>query len=595
MMNKLIETKISSLNIIKIKRTSAHNRLPSQGTAVFQFVYEDGSDEILQLDIIKKEDIYKFIYEGKTVNLDYCYVEDFSSDEIDINKICNSKDRKIPIVGFTAFSSFFNLKENKRIVFDNAIFKNGTIDFRNCKFGDGSISFKDSEFIARQVDFRNANFGAGTISFENVKFYNKCIDFREAHFNNGNISFKSADFRGSSYFNDVKFKTGNISFNRASFGGQSVSFKGTEFANGDLDFSCTTFMPSRKDKIQHMSIDFTRSIFGKGEISFRQSYAESSNITFKDNHFYDYVNMQFAYCRFLEIIECRIENVLNLNPTKYIPVDIKRINMLNTIILGQIRLDWYKNNVKKVIYKQDKSTTFKEKAEQFRMLKENFSNLGQYDDEDESYLEYRKCEIKSRLYDRIETPKRASKRKIKLINYKNNLNQRVKFYKNKLNNQANSHILDYIKYLIALNKLYLIRPIESIRYFLKWLIFYKIGGFGTKPRNVFITMLIVVCAFAVLFTFIPFFEFNIGALNEINILGSGNSRRITHQLFSIEVGNIKNLINSFYYSGITFLTIGYGDIHPLNTPTKLLSIFEGFLGIFLMSYFTVSFVRKLLR
>ena len=51
---------------------------------------------------------------------------------------------------------------------------------------------------------------------------------------------------------------------------------------------------------------------------------------------------------------------------------------------------------------------------------------------------------------------------------------------------------------------------------------------------------------------------------------------------------------AFYHSAITFLTIGYGDHFPFGA-IRWMSGIEGFVGLFLMSYFTVAFVRKILR
>jgi hypothetical protein len=56
----------------------------------------------------------------------------------------------------------------------------------------------------------------------------------------------------------------------------------------------------------------------------------------------------------------------------------------------------------------------------------------------------------------------------------------------------------------------------------------------------------------------------------------------------------KEFGNSLYYSAITFLTIGYGDYFA-DGFLKIVAGCEGFSGIFLMSYFTVAFVRKILR
>jgi hypothetical protein len=63
------------------------------------------------------------------------------------------------------------------------------------------------------------------------------------------------------------------------------------------------------------------------------------------------------------------------------------------------------------------------------------------------------------------------------------------------------------------------------------------------------------------------------------------------------VGNPDNLsvfFQSFYHSGITFFTIGYGDVFPQGL-SRIVSGVEGFIGVFMMSYFTVAFVRKVLR
>ena len=58
--------------------------------------------------------------------------------------------------------------------------------------------------------------------------------------------------------------------------------------------------------------------------------------------------------------------------------------------------------------------------------------------------------------------------------------------------------------------------------------------------------------------------------------------------------NLSTLLQSFYHSAITFFTIGYGDVYPVGL-SRVISGLEGFMGVFMMSYFTVAFVRKVLR
>ena len=65
-------------------------------------------------------------------------------------------------------------------------------------------------------------------------------------------------------------------------------------------------------------------------------------------------------------------------------------------------------------------------------------------------------------------------------------------------------------------------------------------------------------------------------------------------LFQIP-GLITDSSKSFYHSVVTFLTIGYGDVQPGNVKGIILSGIEGFLGLFLMAYFTIAFARKVLR
>ncbi|MDD2971656.1 MAG: potassium channel family protein [Lachnospiraceae bacterium] len=67
----------------------------------------------------------------------------------------------------------------------------------------------------------------------------------------------------------------------------------------------------------------------------------------------------------------------------------------------------------------------------------------------------------------------------------------------------------------------------------------------------------------------------------------------------IVVYDVQSLISKFlsalYYSGITFFTIGYAEAEFTTSFIKVISIIEGFSGVFLMSYLTAVFVRKLAR
>ncbi|WP_160134709.1 pentapeptide repeat-containing protein [Halococcus salsus] len=46
---------------------------------------------------------------------------------------------------------------------------------------------------------------------------------------------------------------------------------------------------------------------------------------------------------------------------------------------------------------------------------------------------------------------------------------------------------------------------------------------------------------------------------------------------------LSEILLAFYYSSVTFTTLGYGDIQPVNTAAQYLSIIESFAGAFLMA------------
>ncbi|WP_040697058.1 ion channel [Pseudoalteromonas citrea] len=104
-------------------------------------------------------------------------------------------------------------------------------------------------------------------------------------------------------------------------------------------------------------------------------------------------------------------------------------------------------------------------------------------------------------------------------------------------------------------------------------------GYGEKPENVirFSLSMIVVCA-------LLYFLFGISYQDQIIQLSQNNS-------FS---ENLSALLNSFYFSVVTFTTLGYGDITPVGISRFIASI-EAFTGSFSLALFVVVFVKRMTR
>ena len=107
------------------------------------------------------------------------------------------------------------------------------------------------------------------------------------------------------------------------------------------------------------------------------------------------------------------------------------------------------------------------------------------------------------------------------------------------------------------------------------LVFDKVGLYATNPFRVLFSIVVVNFIFSLIYTM--FYS----ASNMLTCMDNS-------------VGIFEKILGNLYFSAITFFTVGYGDCSPLGF-FKILAPLEGFVGVFLMSYFTVAFVRKILR
>ena len=127
-----------------------------------------------------------------------------------------------------------------------------------------------------------------------------------------------------------------------------------------------------------------------------------------------------------------------------------------------------------------------------------------------------------------------------------------------INKEAKSHV----RYL---------ELIESNRYFYEK-VFVRLFGGLLKPFRLFFLMLAVMVVYAAIYQ-LPQLVFNAPCPD-----GSTDVRGL-------------EFVEALYYSGITFTTVGYGDISPVGIG-RFIAITEGVLGILLSSAFLASLIRK---
>lgn len=425
--------------------------------------------------------------------------------------------------------------------FENIYFGNGDISFKSAEFKSGKVNFNSAEFGEGKKDFTNTDFGTGNIIFKNVNFANGKVSFRMAFFGDGFVDFHYAKFgNGKISFDYAKFTDGGINFSAVDFGTGDVSFANTFFGNGNISFEASELSGkfTIKDSVlgngefnfqsaefNYADIEIINVDFGIGKVSFKNSIIK--NLSLKESQLDNYFDLRVKKCNLLDLSDTVIKDIIDISPLEY-KSTINEFNFSGMRLLGRIYLDWKINNVKEIILKQKSSNNAK--SEQFRILKENYNQTGQYSYEDQAYVEFKRSEAKAH-------------REIEIQN----------------------------------KKLLKIKP--HLKYWFQWLIFDKMGKYATDPLRVLITMIITYIAFT--FIYILFAEFG-----EVHIISS---------LFNPSDPRVLNPIaRAFYHSAITFLTIGYGDYYP-DGISRWISAIEGFTGLFLMSYFTVAFVRKVLR
>ncbi len=456
--------------------------------------------------------------------------------------------------------SFANANFNDgKTSFKEARFGDGDVDFHYANFGDGEVTFEKAEFGDGEVNFRSTKFGNGKVDFTRCEFGDGEVNFTNAEFGNGNVYFVNSNFQsGKASFKLATFGTGKKDFHYAKFGEGDKNFERTNFGAGDVDFRAVDFNEGRinfilaefgdgdvtfeASELKKGKITFRRNAFGKGMINFAMAEFENAELIFENINFNqesvtfhrakfnslsikscqldNYFDLRFLKCGILDLSDTIIRDIIDMTPYDF-DMELKALNLSGVRLLGRIFIEWNTTNVKKLIYQQESS--FRSKSEQFRILKQNYNSTGQYNDEDESYIEFKRTELEADLRDSIKK-------------------KRSKF-------RAYFH------------------------YWIQHFLFDKIGLYATNPIRVLVSMLIFYFAFSLLYIFLP----------DAHIESSlGDPEKLPY------------VAKCFYFSVVTFFTVGYGDYYP-GGYLKIVAGIEGFCGVFLMSYFTVAFVRKILR
>ena len=514
------------------------------------------------LGVVEVNSLYDQLAQGQSINLDNRYVQDFSL--ADYRKRAGiPNDQTVILETFSARNAYFENESGTDFSF--AEFNGESAVFSNCIFGDGPVSFYHASFCVKRAEFQATRFGSGLANFQYVEFHSESCMFDGIQFDTGDVQFISAKFGDSKVsfreaqfgegvvdFHYSSFGNGNLTFDKAVFGGGEVSFKRVDFGHGKVDFKRVNFGDGNIDfseaDFKSGKIIFRSAVFGNGHVIFDHVVSESdfifdnaefgngklsffgakaSKLSFQLCQFNNYLDLRVNTVRRIDLSYTIVRDIIDLMPTEKCKVEVDQMNFSGMRNLGNLYLDWQGNKVLKLILSQTDSS-FKQKSEQFLVLKETYKTTGRYADEDKAYVWYKRMELKSDLEHAIQKDARNA----------------------------------FWAYPTA---------------FSKWLLFDKIGLYATEPLRVLFSVGVVYTLFSLLYLFLPF------VADTYIDTGGGDT-----------LANLNEVAKAFYYSAITFLTIGYGEYYPIGVMRIFASI-EGYVGVFLMGYFSVAFVRKVLR
>ena len=554
--------------------------------AVLTFHSPDTHEEsLVELGYIEEDEIFEIIHRGDPLVLDHCYIDRLSlAGYREKNKL----DRKdyVQIRNFSVRSALVNCKT--AVEFEYAEFTGEGISFEGTRFASGSlnlhasrikgggvdfshthlpsgpfnftnvivekgdVSFKNAVFSTGTKDFHDAEFGEGTILFTNTDFGDGDVSFVNTLFGNGNVSFKVARFgTGKVDFHYAKFREGDISFERTDFGDGRVDFRTVEFMNGRVNFNRAVFgdgdVTFEASELKQGKISFKRTIFGEGVLDFELAEYDDADTSF-DRAVFNVGTVSFHKAKFktLSLCSCHFDHYLDLRVAS-----CRHMDLSDTIARDIIDLKPYD-------FDMDIGTI-------------DFSGMRLIG---RIYIDWSGNRVKKLIRGQEDTTSHLKAEQFRTL--KENFNVTGQY------NDEDKAYLEFkrLESIAILEESVHRKPLSALwmypLYWFKLVIFDWVGHYATNPVRVIISMLAMYTIFSVIFMLLTWFT----SADIVSSVGDPDKLNV--------------VVKSFYHCAITFLTIGYGDYYPSGF-IRWFSGFVGLSGLVMVAYFTVAFVRKILR
>jgi uncharacterized protein YjbI with pentapeptide repeats len=516
--------------------------------------------EVRDYPIVDREEVFEAIEAGRPIDLSGFYIKDLSLADYRERKGMED-ETEIELPPLTASEAFFD--HHRATDLSAARFGGERLDLSGARFADGDLRLYKARFPEGGLAMKGVRFGKGNLNLKFATFQKEGVDLEGASFDEGGLSFVNAEFgAGSVNFQNTDLGDGDLDFHFARFSNGHISFDGMRLGEGKLDMRKADLGDGRFDmrraeigngdvlfdesEFKKGKVNFRSTTFGKGELSFRMADLGEGDLIF-DKASFGEGNIIFrkAVMERVSFRDCHIDHYLDLRVAKAESIDLS-----DTVVRGIIDM------------------IPRAEMEIATLYLIRVRNLGQL------FIDWDANNVERLIEEQIETSAQEKADQYRML--KGDFNSIGQY-----DHEDRAYVRFKRHERAALLQSYLQRTKWNALWAypstaFQWLVFDKMGKYATSPLRVFLSILLVYSSFSVAYAFLPF-------VVEGGIVPSGNAEGLTD-----------HLLKGIYHSGIPFLDAGADDYHAVG-QIRWISALEGFIGVFLMSYFTVAFVRKILR
>lgn len=332
--------------------------------AIYQVDESEAFVQIAQLEVPDYEKLTEYYLSGHEINLDYTYIDDFAW-------LGDKKRYEVDEFSYTEYESF-----SARCSFFNSLGEKTYKHIVQLKVLQGDIDFSYAAFCNLDLFFYNIIVEQGNLKFDYARFYNT------------NISLMSIMCGGALLFSP------------------EISFCYIMADNSVID----TMLMSQKLSLKFLCAKTTNTTISLdplpaefNDICFTKAVVDKITITNANVNSLDILEAHIKYLEFKEcnfiglskingnITELHIDDCVNSNVFQLFLPQTKKLSFSHTINNGRFCFVDFNDNIKAISESFDSSTC---DTEQLLMLKENFRQTGEFENEDTCHLLYQRLRTK---------------------------------------------------------------------------------------------------------------------------------------------------------------------------------------------------------